>query len=199
MAFIICAVAMYGFWWHKPFNVEHRYIVLKLKRNDDEEPHASNSQDQKCDFDSRIDDLDGDKFAEYIMPFISDAPRSWLGNLILYIPGGLFCAVHVAAWNWVFPSSVIQALWRWSSLIALVLSTCLPFFILTFRSIWYFTWFMIGDDAPSGTTGVTLLLCLSAYTFSRLTILVLTFYCFTSMPQKVYERVEWTGFIPHFA
>lgn len=68
MAFIACAVAMYGFWWHKPFNIEHRYTVLKLKGNDDEEPHASNLQDEKCDFDSRIDDLNFDNFSDYLLP-----------------------------------------------------------------------------------------------------------------------------------
>ena len=41
-------------------------------------------------------------------------------------------------------------------------------------------------------------ICFVGYVVARVTLLVLTFYCFASMPASVYERVDWTGFIPHF-
>jgi hypothetical protein len=37
------------------------------------------------------------------------------------------------------------------------------------------------------------------YVAARLTILGLSFYCFTAMPASAYEKVEWTGWIPHFS
>ena len=61
-------------------------------------------------------------------------------------------------------------------------------------------WFLVGGDEVWVHEGIVYLSGLSglAYIFSRLMILVLTFYCFTAPPQNVYEGVEWTGFLPHF-
>ena len=37
------------------------------------------------------------------------------------------------------------------------------------------------------------------YIISRLGLIVLVFYCFSSMPASVYKTVDWTNFLPHFS
>ena len=44
--------------------------------------------------------------------------------------------------------------------------------------------------------GVIVLCC---YIVSRLALLVLTIYCFTSMPVSAYAKLDWTDFLPHFS
>ncbi|KAK3361983.1 hypothetical protein B0T24DRAFT_690596, partial [Lasiosphaeria ovina] len=199
MAFIPCAAMMYGFWWYKPFNTERRYIVLRHAR--DKKP--ADSASLLCPLDDRVDEIDEEIFNSLVLGQIIDYDNdrdlrdkirdTWSG-LALYMTGGLFTAIHVAAWNWAFPSQLVQYLWRCFSIFALFTSfwPLLPFPLAKgFHNL-------TREELDIGNSVVLLLfLGVIAYAISRVAILVLTFYCFSSMPHTVYERLEWSVFIPH--
>ncbi|KAK0704297.1 hypothetical protein B0H67DRAFT_521349 [Lasiosphaeris hirsuta] len=204
MAFIICALVMYGFWWHKPFNVERRHIVVKLARAGDNHDVA-----EICALSGRVPDFAIKRdLAHMIVPQAVRVEKSndWAGDLAFaatYTTGLFFSAVHLAAWNWRFPSPLIQILWRWFATAALVTSLSplymVPLVMLTAdaRDRWagsYFGW----DTPAENITAVASLFMFAIYIISRLAVLALTFYCFRSMPVSTYEGVEWTAFIPHF-
>jgi hypothetical protein len=39
---------------------------------------------------------------------------------------------------------------------------------------------------------------IALFSASRLGLIVLIFYCFSSTPASVYETVKWTKYLPHF-
>ncbi|KAK3348666.1 hypothetical protein B0T25DRAFT_457680 [Lasiosphaeria hispida] len=204
MAFIICAVAMYGFWWHKPFNVERRHTLVKLAQADDNRDSA-----EICALEGRVSDFVVRRdLVHMIVPQAVRVESSdpWAGDSAVaatYTTGLFFSAVHLAAWNWQFPSPLIQTLWRWFATTALVTSLSplymVPLVMLTagVRERWvgsYLDW----ETPIENITAVVSLLMFAIYIISRLAVLALTFYCFRSMPVSTYERVEWVDFIPHF-
>jgi hypothetical protein len=125
-------------------------------------------------------------------------PRELINTLTLYAAGTLFSAFHIGAWNWEFPSPISRTLWR---AFAVTATGAGPFSVLLI--IFYSTYFVyqIYKSRPFfGTLYIGILILMGVmYTISRLALLVLIFYCFSSMPVGVYETVDWTKFLPHFA
>ncbi len=123
-----------------------------------------------------------------------------LPAVALYLGGMAFSAIHLAAWNWEFPSPLIQALWRWFCLVAF-LACLLPFISVAIAILAL----AVDEDNEAvvetlGFSGALVsLFLLFGYVASRLAILLLIFYCFTSMPASAYEKVVWTEYIPHFS
>ncbi|KAK0715411.1 hypothetical protein B0H67DRAFT_488077, partial [Lasiosphaeris hirsuta] len=214
MAFIICALVMYGFWWNKPFNVERRHTLVQRGQGDSPVPI--------CNLEDRIADLETQDAYNMFAPKgargEADNSKDYLGDLIsaaTYTTGLLFSAVHLAAWNWQFPSPLIRTLWRWFATAALVTSVG-PLWVIpllyaskTWVSLVKF-WGFYEAWSASGRVEIFFAKCLHLlvrcvfalvfiiYIVSRLVLLTLIFYCFISTPVSTYDRVEWAEFIPHF-
>jgi hypothetical protein len=122
-------------------------------------------------------------------------PQDETRSITFYATGTVFSAFHLGAWNWEFPSSIVRTLWRSFALaatgtgpaaiflISLYMIIIVPKFYNRFRPI---------------IIALLVLLALT-YVISRLALMVLIFYCFSSMPAGVYETVDWTKFLPHFS
>lgn len=215
MGFIVCALAMYGFWWHKPFNVERRHVVVKLacpeEQRSDARARADSEPEPVCSLGGRVTDLSEEEFLSLIVKFedgdfgdrfhpTAKSIAPFLPSAAMYATGAFFSAVHLAAWNWRFPSPLARTLWRSAATAALVTSFSpfwmYPLFFLTEafqeRAI------TLGEKIVEVVAISMAVLLPSVYVISRITILVLTFYCFAAMPESAYERVQWTAFIPHF-
>jgi hypothetical protein len=125
-------------------------------------------------------------------------PRGITDAFTLYAAGTLFSAFHIGAWNWEFPSPISRTIWRVCAVTATGVG---PFSVLL--TVFYFTYFVhqIYHWRPYFQVSVLGVLILMGviYTISRLALLILIFYCFSSMPVGVYETVDWTKFLPHFA
>ncbi|KAK0706130.1 hypothetical protein B0T26DRAFT_679854 [Lasiosphaeria miniovina] len=195
MAFVFCAMLMYGFWWHKPFGTEHRHTVVRVHRG----PPVALYYDGACPLDERVPDIDLDDFLN--LGLLNDAilegkvlSKNSMPTVGLYLSGTAFAAIHLAAWNWEFPSPLVQSLWRWFAVTALVASF-LPFL----QSVLVRLVDVVGDDVALWLFWIHAVIVGLSYIVARLAILVVTFYCFTAMPSSAYEKVEWTGFIPHFS
>ena len=146
---------MYGFWWHKPFNVERRHVVVKPIRyngtNIGVSPRAAffvssysiSSDVLFRDLDRRVADVRWKDdlrrmfglYAEILVLLRLTIDTSLLKLLLpmvsFYATGALFSAVHLVAWSWTFPSPLSQLLWRYSAITALVTSFT-PIYILAF-------------------------------------------------------------------
>lgn len=102
--------------------------------------------------------------------------------------GMLFSALHLAAWNWAFPSMVETWLWRSAALFAP--AAFLPVAILLP---------VMGTGKERWQRYIVILLFypLSAlYLLSRVILVAQVFLCFRAMPQGVYLAVQWTLFLP---
>jgi len=181
-AFVMCAFVMYVLWWEKPFDMERRIVLTGNK------PSGQPACEPTC----RISEADIDGCEAFAQDISSDFTKlgDIIGTTILGGVGVLFSALHLAAWNWDFPSPLIRTLWRVFALVALITSFSTCFFgpLTTY--------------SRKAIRVVSTLLCVTSfflYCASRLGILVLTLYCFSSMPQDVYNQVDWMGFLPHIS
>ncbi|KAM5520567.1 hypothetical protein FOXYSP1_14457 [Fusarium oxysporum f. sp. phaseoli] len=207
LAFIFCAFIMHIFWWNKPFDVESRRVV---RLNPKVPPNLSTfSMDdltvsKNFLFRERVKDLSWQRFEDLIVemaditdPAITSRPYiDYLPSTSLYIASTTFLAIHLAAWNWEFPSTVVRSLWRWINLSILV--TSFTPLILFFQQ----------DLGPrrdtlnklyEGTLFAILLIAGATYIISRFAVLGLTFYCLSSMPENAYATLDWLVWVPHFS
>ncbi len=204
MAYVLCAIIIYGLWWNKPFNVERPLVVIIGTNLPDEMKQAWKSA-----------------LLLRSKEFLMDTPL--LYALTLLNPGGprhtkkvaaavyttalVFSAVHLCAWNWEFPDAEAQFLWRVFASIACGASV--------FCMYSMYSMYTMGKKPFGSDNFEKAMVCLScgrwddlqwmpflasclAYVVSRLGLLGLTFYCFSAMPASVYEPLEWTRFLPHF-
>ncbi|KAI8412172.1 hypothetical protein FOFC_08800 [Fusarium oxysporum] len=129
-------------------------------------------------------------------PAITSRPYiDYLPSASLYIASTTFLAIHLAAWNWEFPSTVVRSLWRWINLSTLV--TSFTPLILFFQ--------LLGPRRDTlnklyeGTLFAILLIAGATYIISRFAVLGLTFYCLSSMPENAYATLDWLVWVPHFS
>ena len=102
-----------------------------------------------------------------------------------------FCALHLAAWNWSFPSQVEQWLWRGAALGAT--SATLPVAILLpFLGTGGKTW------QNRVVVGIVFPIC-GLYMLCRVILIVQVFLCFRAMPAAVYANVGWIYYLPRFS
>jgi hypothetical protein len=204
LAFIFCAFVMHIFWWNKPFDVESRRIIAAIPRNmrdtaglnilsmDD----LATSNDEL--FRERFQDLSFDSFFDLVNKPVEIDERdhftNYLPSISLYVASTAFLAIHLAAWNWIFPSILARSLWRWLNLGTLV-SSFIPMMVsLLYWNNEYFNEGFLGDALPT-LVSVNMML----YVILRLVVLFLTFYCLSLMPESAYTTLDWLAWIPHFS
>jgi len=146
------------------------------------------------------------QFQVAFYPLPDSARLLLLPAAALYASGIASSAVHLAAWNWEFPSPTVQTLWRAFGVAALgaaalpVLSVIRIFLLL---SCGISSSTSDADTLLTGRMGLLwkglVWLILLIYIASRLALLSLSFYCFSSIPASAYIKVDWTAFIPHFS
>jgi hypothetical protein len=183
MAFVSCALIMYISWWSKPFGVERSTIITFPASMQARVPVLSDFRLEPRD---RIRNMTDDVVVNMLN---TSRPSSKLTTFTFYAVGTAFSASHIAAWNWEFPSSVVQILWRIFGVAAT--STASISIVLNFIA-----------NLECVSAWVSLfIVCLITfiYSTSRIALIVLIFYCFSSMPAGVYETVEWTNHLPHFS
>ncbi|EWY82087.1 hypothetical protein FOYG_14208 [Fusarium oxysporum NRRL 32931] len=210
LAFIFCAFIMHIFWWNKPFDVESRRVVTAIGLNPKVPPNLSTfSMDdltvsKNFLFREGVKDLSWQRFedliaeiSEIIDPADTSRPYiDYLPSASLYIASATFLAIHLAAWNWDFPSSVVKSLWRWLNLSTLV--TSFAPLILGFL-------YSLGprrgtfEKLYARTVIMILLIAGVIYIISRFAVLGLTFYCLSSMPENAYATLDWFAWVPHFS
>ncbi len=227
MAFVFCAFIIYVFWWDKPFDAEHTYVFLCSSAEQSKKlasmdwPVALTSishgpvrrlfgrqsfrrwysgymnkaqQEFDGDFGSlRIKDLTVETgFQQFFLRGLND--NDLWPPIALYLTGAIFSAIHLVAWNWEFPSPLIQTLWRCFGTLALAM-TLFPLSV----ALWGFIHEKPSGDVAGRVSSFVFLCGCSVYVLSRLALMGLTLYCFTSMPAGVYEPLDWTSFFPHYS
>jgi hypothetical protein len=222
MAFVVCALIMYVLWWHKPFGVENR-TVLTASTYDEIHYQYLSLRLSPVYRNTYTPDLTGDELLDVYFKLykfttvtlkeigygfggmvghifgrenLTLPPEDETRSIIFYAAGTLFSAFHIGAWNWEFPTSIVRTLWRTFALAATSTGPAAIFLIV-------FYLFILKPKFPGdfvgGTMAILMFLLALIYVISRLALIGLIFYCFSSMPAGVYETVDWTKFLPHFS
>jgi hypothetical protein len=205
LAFIVAALVMYGFWWYKPFDVQRATMLLcpDKKAIEIRSRLGQNSKRRKQERQENIPDIES--IMQYLMgPFaITDFSENRISmvlqNFMFTTTGVVISGLHILAWSWSFPSYTIRILWRVFS-VAAMCSLPAPFILaLAVSLINRYDAYLKGIDYLLYFVVVLVLACIAVYVISRLGLIVLVFYCFSSMPAAVYETLNWNTIFPHFS
>ncbi|KAK3494858.1 uncharacterized protein B0T23DRAFT_119722 [Neurospora hispaniola] len=101
----------------------------------------------------------------------------------------LFSGIHIAAWNYDFPSNAETWIWRGSSVALTVLGLCMCFIFLI-ESI------ETGDSLETKEEYI-LLIVFTLYALVRTMMLGIALASFRKVPTKMYETPSWTQYWPH--
>ncbi|KAH8890049.1 hypothetical protein GQ53DRAFT_867693 [Thozetella sp. PMI_491] len=202
MAFVMCALVTYILWWDKPFDADGAIVISCPEDKRDETLDRPISRapppvgKSRCDS-IRISDLKLSTFVYFVTELYGS---SYIPSLAFFISATAFSAVHLIAWNWVFPHPVLQFLWRLACVDALG-STLAP---IIFQWIYAVSVALLEECLPSDKCNGVLLFATDSVLMlvnivSRGVLIYLTFNCFTLMPEAVYSDLDWTKFVPHFS
>jgi hypothetical protein len=129
LAFAVCAVIIYALCWKKPKSVQSAITLLQYQ--DTIPPEVLGILDQELDdqsivreylFPSRFPSLRRERSRFPGAPFCNTGSKwdtigpNWVVSVSAVAASTLFGAVHVAGWNFLFPSETEQIAWRVTSL-----------------------------------------------------------------------------------
>lgn len=120
-----------------------------------------------------------------------------------------YMSVHLAAWNFVFPTPIEQRLWRVASLtmIASGVSYGLLFLVITWQIAAFCRLLGIAraDTAVESFKNMHFILqwliassWVGSYSLARLYTIVEPFVGLRALPAEAFESVDWSNFFPHF-
>ncbi|KAF8242734.1 hypothetical protein K440DRAFT_564452 [Wilcoxina mikolae CBS 423.85] len=214
---VLCAVAMYWFWWDKPLDARFP-IILDLEQHIAEEIYCSYGRvvcgmpplpthDQPQSGIPKNEDLPregstpqfktpspripGRKLSkekcQEYPSFKGDGLFSWEAFLILGCISVLYGGAHAGAWNTHLPSTVERLLWRVSSVIA-------GAFLPLSMAVVVMSPFLIAMAALA----IYILAGVSAFIFARTFLVVESFISLRSLPKGSFKTVPWSNYWPHF-
>ncbi|KAI1458768.1 hypothetical protein F4805DRAFT_474052 [Annulohypoxylon moriforme] len=235
LAFLVSTVSSYFFWWRKPqdvrvpITIECKYSIATILAengildtqyvNTPLDSVANSTRFYKRRRTSRNFDLErGDQDSITRRPlqripdddFILCLPVSLI--YIITIPAMIHSSIHLAGWNFPFPTETEQLLWRISSVILTAGSTFCVGVIrlltaLGYRGEYNLAWAWINTDGRQSEqlrNQVFSTLVDGFLTFSTLILLIAR--CFIiieaiislrKLPADAFETPNWTNFIPH--
>lgn len=215
LGYVGCALGMYYFWRHKPFDLQVPITVTVIVRSSASvtSPDARNRSNERRSTRRRSESgdagfLPNDKSGHYntrvrrsgSIPGISNSKRkkllwvsrnqSMLVSLIFFT--FLVSACHLLGWKYPF-STIIEAwLWRVCSLLSLGLPLLIIFVQITY-------WQLDEEARESVFKNVEAftVLCALLYFSVRTCLLVQVFLALRSVPVDVFDTVEWAQYMPH--
>jgi hypothetical protein len=231
IAYIPCALLAYILWWHKPYDVsvpivlplkspQQGYLALDIEPRNCAEPrempvswhckHTMNigirrnltalqevSTVEYRTFETTRQSLE--MLRSSLMPV---GAFGFSSAFIFVMVGG----IHLAAWNFNFPSSAECWAWRVCSLVITVIMPISWLITAVFLRLFTGRWWDGTEDGAilrqyralrrigMGIQGLALVM----YTLARLYLLAEVFAALRSSPQDIYKTPDWSRWLPHF-
>jgi len=151
VSYIFCALIMFICWFEKPRDIQFR---IKIEKS--------------LDWPTEIRDYEGNT---------RNISKSHL-NVIFSAFAIIFCGIHMAAWNYDFPTIVESWLWRIFSIALFVISVLI--------------YILLGTDNDGSGPFLAVL-----YIPLRLYIIVESFLAFRSANPAIYTKVGWSSYWGH--
>ena len=209
VAFSVCAIIIYGLNWKKPKGVEVPYVLLQYQREIPKQvlrvlqarrylegsifTGVADATGEAFGVKALVDRIFGlTKSKELGSPISNDAGPHFGSRRIEGITIGsiLFGALHIAAWNFIFPSRVEQITWWITSLYCTgVFFTYILFLLLIFCGVLLF-------DMSERSLMIGIVLGISLYVLARLFLIVEIFRTLCFLPPDAYVAT-WASNIPH--
>ncbi|PFH60960.1 hypothetical protein XA68_18489 [Ophiocordyceps unilateralis] len=164
IAYVLCGIVLYILWFAKPQGLEEPFTLpLSLAARLPPPPPSPRRQDPR-----------------------STAQMARLAAGILLV--ALFSGIHLAAWNYPFPSHVEAWLWRGSVIASWALAS-LPILNPVLPESWY------SSPGWYGSFGKPLIPFLATpYVIARLITFALVFAAFRAVPSSIYDQPDWSSY-----
>ncbi|KAH7349125.1 hypothetical protein BKA66DRAFT_431791 [Pyrenochaeta sp. MPI-SDFR-AT-0127] len=212
LAYIPCAISIYGLWWDKPYEVSVPTILI-IERPGNFFPRIQPWRPETVGRVNRNYPLVVRDYQIYgltrecldaVRSSFRPMSQSGLTASVFLLVG----AIHIAAWNFEFPTLTEQRGWR---ICSLLITASIPFswwcsgilqWVATgkwWEDAWYdlehpsrrVRWLRQLCFAIHGT-------CIVLYAAARSFLLVEAFMGLRAAPGAVYKTPEWTSLLPHF-
>ncbi|KAI0349478.1 hypothetical protein OH77DRAFT_1229751 [Trametes cingulata] len=211
-AYVACTLIYYGLWFQKPYNVSESITVrvAPTLRRSRQLPalsptaSATASQAKRSRKWARPFQTFWEKACvPFLEPPITEtdrlhgsermtqsSPYLTQGSLIAAVASLFVGLAHLACWDVEFPNSNGQVLWRYCTVLIIVLPLVVCVIILG-AAVVQRTWVTAAMNKMALTLIVT-------YCIARLILLILLGHSFQSLPQTVYDTqdIPWLSFIP---
>lgn len=213
LAFSFLNIVIRVIWWHKPLDVRYPVRIgppvqpsLLSSSPSRREPFAPDwvkaiEYTYNLVLNSAVVMFAGEKDDDDIPKNAVQVPTLWAGRLgrrsrglaaafAIFLAMG-FGAIHCAAWNSSFPTTVESVLWRVSSVTVIAV----PFLFFLDTAL------LLKVDVPEWyhdlTWWIVLPLGVFSYVIARSLLMALPFVSLRSLPAEAYTDIEWTSYIPH--
>jgi len=199
VAYALCTILAYFFWWHKPFDINIPTVVTYHGVLPDSFKQASKGW---------VDRVNRQRVRMTTRIIVRGSQHSMFLNLVLplFAFSAIFSVVHLIAWDFEFPTLQERNLWRSCGLMAVVAPMIIAI-SLQIASIW--------DPAASDNEhnnrkrsvaaapeiAALVIICyfvsIITYAAARTALTFEVFYCLRSMPARTYQTVAWVNYLPH--
>ncbi|KAI0062751.1 hypothetical protein BV25DRAFT_1915879 [Artomyces pyxidatus] len=206
LAYTVITVAMYAAWWAKPQNVSCPVRVAVKDIPKPEEPREVEQWSERMfSMIGGWQDTFVDLRKEPCVPTFyggstKEGSNDVYADVIALGAAMVFGVVHCVAWNYTFPSSAEELIWRISSIAIITIPGALMFFVTGIamdiedsnRTV-VFAFFVVA------AAFVVFLLSGPTYVAARIFFFALSSSTLRSLPPPAYQAVQWTLLIPHFS
>jgi hypothetical protein len=180
LGIVVCSFGTYAAYWRRPQDIR---LPITISVGEGKTFH--------------------DVFDRYISPRakfswageIEDSKKVFFSLCLSAVITAVFGSCHLIGWDFLYPSSVEQLLWRIFSI------SCVVILLLLMFLLWFMGLLDEGFDIFSPECSVNYLLIASLiflYALARVYLLVAIFISLRSVPAGVYQTVNWSLYFPHF-
>jgi hypothetical protein len=193
MAYVFCTCITYAFWWSKPKDIT---TTLKVPCNFaiadlPEDFHASMNivdDEPRISCHPRWQSFHLSETEAEVLSIIRGRYPALMGIAV----GVSFCAIHIAAWNYDFPTRAEKIMWRVCSLGSSTIPLlCLSFVFLRKLNPKAF------DDVLWPLVFVCYCIMLSCYIAARFVTIALLFSTLRLLPDDSFVAINWAKVFPH--
>ncbi|KAJ7910802.1 hypothetical protein B0H13DRAFT_1615283 [Mycena leptocephala] len=203
LAFAVVNVFIWLLWWDKPLDVQRQIVVGPAKAADAQTITAVRTP-QFHKFLSALagifpiykyDPLSSTSVSSFWslpMDELDNIPSRILPFAIEALVGTVFGAIHCAAWNTDFPTTVEMWMWRSCSLLIVEIPAVILLFVVLGNFIDIY-------ESHLGELMLTIrfVVGISLYVIARLVLIILPLVALRSLPSGAFMDVNWSTYIPH--
>jgi hypothetical protein len=210
LAFAACAIMIYGLNWEKPKGVQVPYTLLKYQ---EEIPakvlrHVGNQKLSSTTaglmellleyFGETAGGHETRKLGGPIPNHASQENGNVSDTFLLLVCVTMFGSIHVAAWNFAFPTLVERTIWRVGSIVCTVPPFAIVFIWMIDTGLSKIKRGELLADWIEKFGGVTWFLISVLYVVARVFLIVETFRSICFLPPSAYVAT-WASNVPHIA
>jgi hypothetical protein len=208
-AYVVVTSITYAVWWQKPLNAE-RYVPVTLREHAMGKDLAYSYQEKRRTARSVLITLITGQLSSGDITRMNRVPTMFIGAhedefqdnhyfLVQCAAGVIFGGLHVACWNFQFPTHLEMVLWRTGAVLITLVSLSAPGSVIIVPMLpeildnggW---WRRAFGNAVYWVYAIGMPLI---YVLSRLVLMGIQFSTLRDLPKGAFEEVVWASFIPH--